>query len=54
MEYVEINGCDGFIVDIGIDEAYILWDNGEYVFEMLGNIGKSELISVAETVQKVE
>lgn len=54
MEYVEINGCDGFIVDIGIDEAYILWDNGEYVFEMLGNIGKSELISVAETVQKAE
>lgn len=54
MEYIEINGCDGFIVDIGIDEAYILWDNGEYVFEMLGNIGKSELISVAETVQKAE
>lgn len=54
MEYVEINGCDGFIVDIGIDEAYILWDNGEYVFEMLGNIGKSELIIIAETVQKAE
>ena len=54
MEYVEINGCDGFIVDIGIDEAYISWDNGEYVFEIIGNIGKSELISVAETVQKAE
>lgn len=54
MEYVEINGCDGFIVDIGIDEAYISWDNGEYVFEISGNIGKSELISVAETVQKAE
>lgn len=54
MEYVEINGCDGFIVDIGIDEAYISWDNGEYVFEISGNIGKSELIIIAETVQKAE
>lgn len=54
MEYVEINGCDGFIVDIGIDEAYISWDNGEYVFEILGNIGKSELIIISETVQKAE
>lgn len=54
MEYVEINGCDGFIVDIGIDEAYISWDNGEYVFEISGNIGKSELIIISETVQKAE
>lgn len=54
MEYVEINGCDGFIVDIGIDEAYISWDNGEYVFEISGNIGKSELIIISKTVQKAE
>ena len=54
MEYVEINGGDGIIVDIGNNEAYISWDNGEYVFEIIGNIGKSELISVAQTVQKAE
>lgn len=28
MEYVEINGGDGIIVDIGNNEAYISWDNG--------------------------
>ena len=54
MEYVEINGCDGFIVDISNEVSYISWDNGEYIFEISGSIGKNELISVAETVQKAE
>ena len=52
MEYIEINGCDGFIVDISNEVSYISWDNGEYIFEISGSIGKNELISVAETVQK--
>lgn len=54
MEYIEINGCDGFIVDISNEVSYISWDNGEYIFEISGSIGKNELISVAETVQKAE
>lgn len=32
----------------------VTWDNGDYIFVLSGNIGKDELIKLAESVQKAE
>lgn len=54
LEYVSVNGKDGYLIDLGNEEFYISWDNGDYMFEITGNVGKNELISIAEAVHKVE
>lgn len=54
LDYVEINGNDGYIVDLGNNEYYISWDNGDYIFDITGNISKDELIEAANSVQKAE
>lgn len=52
-ESIEINGFEGFMVDMGSD-CLITWDVGDYILEITSNIGKNALISIAESVQKVE
>lgn len=32
----------------------VIWDNGDYIFMLSGNIDKDELIKIAESVQKAE
>ncbi len=54
LDYIEINRSDGYIVDLGNNEYYISWDNGYYIFDITGNIGKNALIETANSVQKVE
>ncbi len=54
LGYIEINGCDGYIVNLGNNEYYISWDNGDYIFDITGNVSKDELIEAANSVQKVE
>jgi len=54
LNYVEINGNCGYVVDLGNNEYYISWDNGDYIFDITGNIGKNALIEIANSVQKVE
>jgi len=54
LNYIEINGNDGYIIDLGNNEYYISWDNGDYIFDITGNIGKNALIKTANSVQKVE
>lgn len=54
MDHIEVNGNDGYIVELGNDEYYISWDNGDYIFDITGNIGKNALIDAANSVQKVE
>lgn len=49
----EINGCEGFVIDWG-DGSYIAWDNGDYVFELIGNININEMKKIADSVQKAE
>lgn len=51
-ENIIINGYNGFIVDLGNNEYYISWDNGDYVFDITGNIGKNALIEVSQSIQK--
>lgn len=50
---IEINGFEGFMLNTG-GNCVITWDNGDYIFEIVANIGKDALISLAESVQKVE
>lgn len=52
-ESIEINGFEGFLLNTDGD-CLITWDNGDYIFEISSNIGKNALISLAESVQKVE
>lgn len=54
LNYIEINGNDGYIVNLDNNEYYISWDNGDYIFDITGNISKNKLIEVANSVQKVE
>lgn len=54
LTYICINGSDGYIIDLGNNEYYISWDNGEYVFDVISNIGYNEQIRLAESVQKAE
>lgn len=52
---ITINGCKGFYFMTYYGSHYVLWDNGDYIVDMSAyGISKDELISLAETVQKVE
>lgn len=53
MVRIDINGNEGFIVDMD-DDYYIAWDDGDYILEIIGNIGENALIDIAKSVQKVE
>lgn len=54
MEYITVNGKEGYIIRLDDDSYYISWDNGDYIFDIEGNIGKNQLIEIAETVKKAE
>ena len=53
MEEIEINGCEGRIVKMD-HGGYLTWDNGDYMFEIVGSIDINLMIKMAESVQKVE
>jgi len=54
MEYISVNGNEGYIIRLDDVSFYISWDNGDYIFDIEGNIGKNQLIEIAETVKKAE
>lgn len=54
LEYIEINGNDGYIIDLGDNEYIVSWDNGSYIFQIISNVGKNKLIKLAESVHNVE
>ena len=51
---IDINGSDGIFFTDNHNYDSIIWDNGDYIFVLFSNIGKDELIKIAESVQKVE
>lgn len=51
---IEINGCEAIFYTDNHNYNHLIWDNGDYMIIISSNIGKDELISIAETVQKVE
>ncbi|MCM1523134.1 MAG: DUF4367 domain-containing protein [Ruminococcus sp.] len=54
MSAIDINGHEGYIIDLGNGEYFISWDNGDYIFEVSGKINKNILIDVAESGHKAE
>lgn len=53
MVRIDVNGNEGFMIDM-VDNYYIAWDNGDYIFEIDSNISKDILINMAKSVQKIE
>lgn len=53
MVRIDINDNEGFMIDM-VDDYYIAWDNGDYIFEIDSNVGKDILTDMVNSVQKVE
>lgn len=54
FEEVTVNGHEGLYIDYeydGIESGLIVWDNGDYIFQIDGDFSKKELIHLAETVK---
>ncbi len=54
FEEVEINGHYGLYIDFGTEKREhgdLVWDNGDYILEINGDLSKSELISLAQSVK---
>ena len=54
MSSENINGCEAVYYFDNNGYHNLIWDNGEYEIMIASNIGKSELIQIAESVQKAE
>ena len=54
IETIEINGKEAIIYRDNHNYYNIIWDIGDYIITINSNIGKDELISIANSVQKVE
>lgn len=53
MVRIKINGNEGFMIDM-VEDIYIAWDNGDYIFEIDSNVGENALMDMINSVQKVE
>ncbi len=54
FEEVEINGHYGLYIDYGtekMEHGDLVWDNGDYILEISGDLSKSELISLAQSAE---
>ena len=54
MKYISVNGHDGYIIELRENEYFISWDNGDYIFDIIGNLGRDGMIRLAESVKAVE
>ena len=54
IEHIDINGHDAIGWFDNHNYYHLIWNNGEYVIVISSNIGRSELIGIAKSVQKVE
>lgn len=54
IEHTIINGYDALIWEDNTNSTHIMWNNGEYVFCLISDLGKNALIELAELVQKAE
>ncbi len=51
---IDINGYEAVYYFDNNGHHNLIWDNGDYVIMISSNIGKSELMGIAKSVQKVE
>ena len=52
--HTDINGFDAIIWIDNSDTSHIVWNNGDYFFDLSSSLGKDVLIDIAKTVQKAE
>lgn len=54
---VEINGYSGIFLDISDDKRNstgVIWDNGDYIFELVGDLDKNSLLNLAKSAEVLE
>lgn len=54
FQEISVNDHDGLYIDFaydGIESGLIVWDNGDYIFDIDGDLSKDELIHLAETIK---
>lgn len=57
LEEIEINGNYGLCLDFSDDErtdALVLWDNGDYIFEVAADLTKKETVNLAKSAKVLE
>lgn len=54
VECININGHEGYMIEMGESECNIVWDNGDYIIEVFTNTGKNIAIDVANSAKKAE
>ncbi len=57
FEEIEFNGNNGVCLDFSDDEHFrsvVIWDNGDYILEIIGNLPKSRLIDLVESTKVLE
>ena len=51
IEDVIINGCHGFCIDFSDDKynhSLLVWDNGDYIIEILGDLSKEDIMNLSK------
>ena len=51
VEDVIINGCLGFCIDFSDEKhnsSLVVWDNGDYIMEVLGSLAKDDIMSLSK------
>lgn len=54
FESVTISGYDGLLIDWSSEDytcCEIVWDNGEYIFTLVGNLNKTDITKLAESTK---
>lgn len=57
FEEIEINGQYGLYLDLGDSEcihALAVWDNGEYILQIVGDLPKTDIINLAKSTKVLE
>ena len=57
FEEIEINGHSGVCLDLcngECDGSIVIWDNGDYILEIAGNLPKNYLVNLAESAKVLE
>lgn len=54
VEHISINGYDAIAWISNLSTTHIMWNNGEYIFNIISDVGQDALIDIAKSVQKIE
>ena len=54
LAVVDINGYSGILFDLNFQRNCVIWDNGDYIFELVGDIPKNGLLDLAKSAKLPE